>query len=71
MITTIQIIPHNYAFHPYIKTSILLIFLVNNGLWDQRIALLTNKGYNLICGINKTIDYRRYNKILGWNWKIT
>jgi hypothetical protein len=30
---------------------------VNNGSWDQRIALLTNEGYNLICSINKTIDY--------------
>jgi hypothetical protein len=37
----------------------------------KRIALLTNEGYNLICGIDKTIDYRRYNKIRGWIWKIT
>lgn len=64
MIATIQIIPPNYAFHPYQNLS-SFDFFVNNGLWDQRIALLTNKGYNLICGIDKTIDYE--NKIKFWD----
>jgi hypothetical protein len=56
MIATIQIIPPNYAFHPHQNLN-SFDFFVNNGLWDQRIALRTNEGYNLLWGIDKTIEY--------------